>query len=100
MLRHDFLWICKVDLYGIKKHCGHMSYKQKSICLIHTQLVAVRTVSNWVTRQYFYEIKFDKPYTVKEELPKREGEKAKRLILEFDLKKGEKITDKNSHFFC
>jgi len=53
-----------------------------------------QTVSNWVTRQYFYVIKFDKPYTIKEELPRREGEKAKRLILQFDLKKGEKLQTK------
>jgi predicted alpha-1,2-mannosidase len=53
-----------------------------------------QTVSNWVTRQYFYVIKFDKPYSVKEELPAREGEKGKRLVLQFDLEKGEKLQTK------
>ena len=49
-------------------------------------------VTNWVRRQYFYVIKFDKPYTVKEELPPlAETEKAKRLILGFDLKAGESV---------
>lgn len=49
-----------------------------------------QTVRNWVKRDYYYIIRFDKPYTVKEDLPARQDEKAKRLILEFDLKKGEK----------
>lgn len=40
----------------------------------------------WVTRHYFYVIKFDRPYTLREELPAEKGEKAKRLILEFDTK--------------
>lgn len=53
-----------------------------------------QTVSNWVKRDYYYIIKFDKPYVVKEELPMREYEKAKRLVLEFDLKKGEKLQAK------
>jgi predicted alpha-1,2-mannosidase len=53
-----------------------------------------QTVSNWVTRQYHYVIRFDKPYIIKEELPQREGEKAKRLILQFDLKKGESLQTK------
>ena len=45
----------------------------------------------WVTRHYFYAIKFDHPYTVKEELPAEKDEKAKRLILEFDTKPGEAV---------
>lgn len=53
-----------------------------------------QTVRNWVKRDYYYIIRFDKPYTVKEELPARQDEKAKRLILEFDLKKGEKLQAK------
>lgn len=48
-------------------------------------------VTNWVQRHYFYVIKFDKPYTVKNTLASREGEKAKRLILDFDLKPGESV---------
>ncbi len=48
-------------------------------------------VRNWVTRQYYYVIRFDKPYTVKEELPAKEGNKAKRLILDFDIKPGETV---------
>lgn len=53
-----------------------------------------QTVRNWVKRDYYYIIRFDKPYTIKEELPARQDEKAKRLILEFDLKKGEKLQAK------
>ena len=51
-------------------------------------------VHNWVTRRYFYEIRFDKPYTVKEILPAKPGNKAKRLILSFDLKAGETLQAK------
>jgi len=53
-----------------------------------------QTVVNWVKRDFYYIIKFNKPYTIKEELAAREGEKAKRLILEFDLKKAEKLQTK------
>lgn len=48
-------------------------------------------VKNWIRRHFFYVVKFDKPYTVKEILPAREGEKAKRMILEFDLEPGESV---------
>lgn len=48
----------------------------------------------WVRRHFFYVIQFDKAYTVKEILPPHPGEKAKRLILEFDLKKGETLQAK------
>ena len=37
-------------------------------------------LKGWVERQLFYVIKFDHPYTVKEELPAEKGEKAKRLV--------------------
>lgn len=57
-------------------------------------LVGHQEVKNWVRRHYFYIIKFDKPYTVKEELPRKEGEKASRLILSFDLEKGEALQSK------
>lgn len=43
-------------------------------------------VKGWVQRQFFYVIKFDKPYTIQEELPQSEEAKAKRLILAFDAK--------------
>ncbi len=51
-------------------------------------------VQNWVTRRYYYTIHFDKPYTVKEELPAKKGNKAKRLILAFDIKPGETLQAK------
>ncbi len=53
-------------------------------------------VTNWVKRHYYYVIRFDKPYTVKEELPAKEGNKAKRLILAFDIKPGETLQAKVS----
>ncbi|MDD3323231.1 MAG: GH92 family glycosyl hydrolase [Paludibacter sp.] len=39
----------------------------------------------WVNRNIYYVIKFDFPYKVKKTLTPLEGEKAKRLILEFEL---------------
>lgn len=57
-------------------------------------IIGNNEVTEWVQRQYFFVIKFDKPYTVKEELPKREGEKAKRLILSFEGGKGEAVQAK------
>lgn len=47
-------------------------------------IIGNNEVTEWVQRQYFYVIKFDKPYKVEEELPIQEGERAKRLILSFD----------------
>ncbi len=51
-------------------------------------------VTNWVRRHYYYVIKFDKPYTVKDELSLTKDEKAKRLVLSFDLKAGESVQAK------
>jgi len=42
-------------------------------------------VKGWVGRKFFYVIQFDRPYRIKETLQAKEGEKAKRIILEFDL---------------
>ncbi len=51
--------------------------------------------ANWVKRRFFYAIRFEQPYTVREELPKRdEREKGRRLVLEFDLKSGEVLQAK------
>lgn len=47
-------------------------------------IVGNNEVRAWVRRKYFFVIKFDKPYKVKEKLPMRRGEKGKRLILSFD----------------
>ena len=57
-------------------------------------IVGHQEVKNWVRRHYYYVLKFDKPYTIKETLPARKGEKAKRLILAFDLGKGETLQTK------
>ncbi|MDR2847585.1 MAG: GH92 family glycosyl hydrolase [Bacteroidales bacterium] len=51
-------------------------------------------VVNWVNRHYYYAIQFDHPYTVAKELPAKEGNNAKRLILAFDLKAGEQLQAK------
>jgi len=57
-------------------------------------IVGHHEVKNWIQRHFFYVIKFDRPYVVKEVLPAREGEKAKRLILEFAIQKGESVQTK------
>ena len=45
----------------------------------------------WVTRHYYYVVKFDKPYTVIKQLAAQNGEKAPRYVLDFDLKPGEAL---------
>ena len=54
-------------------------------------IAGYNSVRGWVARYFYYMIVFDRPYTVKKELPQEEGEKAKRFILEFDLKEGESV---------
>ena len=48
-------------------------------------------VNVWVARELYYVIEFNKPFRINRELPKREGEKAKRYVLDFDTKPGESI---------
>lgn len=51
----------------------------------------------WVERDYYYDIEFDTPYTVKEELPLRDTkEKAHRYVLSFNLENGKPLTVKMS----
>ena len=45
----------------------------------------------WVTRDLFYTVEFDKPFKVNRELPMKATEKAKRYILDFDVKPGESV---------
>ncbi len=53
-----------------------------------------RTVM-WVDRWYYYEIEFDAPYTIKEQLPfRRDDELAHRYVLSFDIPKGNTLTVK------
>lgn len=53
-------------------------------------------VKVWVQRQFFYVIQFNRPYMVKEMLAEKKGEKAKRLVLMFDLGKKEMLQVKVS----
>lgn len=57
-------------------------------------IVGYNRSRGWVTRYFYYVIKFDKPYKIKETLPAKEGEKAKRTILEFDLSEGKSVQAK------
>ncbi len=45
----------------------------------------------WVTRHYYYVVKFDRPYSAAKQLAARPGEKAPRYVLDFDLKPGEAL---------
>lgn len=45
----------------------------------------------WVDRHYYYVVTFDRPFTNITELPKRDGEKAPRYVVDFDLKPGEAV---------
>jgi predicted alpha-1,2-mannosidase len=48
-------------------------------------------VNHWVARDYYYVIKLDKPYSKIKELAPNPGEKAKRFVLDFDLKTSETL---------
>lgn len=54
-------------------------------------IVGYNRVRGWVARYFYYVIAFDRPYKIKGELPQKEGEKAKRTVLAFDLKEGESV---------
>jgi len=45
----------------------------------------------WVNRQLYYVIEFNKPFKINRVLPKRDGEKANRYVLDFDIKLGESV---------
>jgi len=45
----------------------------------------------WVTRHYYYVVKFDRPYAAIKQLAAQPGEKAPRYVLDFDLKPGEAL---------
>ncbi len=51
----------------------------------NTTIIGTNEVKGWVGRRFFYVIKFDQPYKLKEVLTGKPGEKAKRVILQFDL---------------
>lgn len=62
-----------------------------------THITGNVNIDSWVTRWYYYEIEFDAPYTIKQELPLRdENEKAPRYILTFNLQKGQPLNVKMS----
>lgn len=60
----------------------------------HRTICGHHVVSAWVKRHVFYSIEFDKPYTVIEELPIEGKEPARKLIVEFNLQKGETLQTK------
>ncbi len=45
----------------------------------------------WVTRHYYYVVKFDRPYTAIRQLTPQPGEKAPRYVLDFDLAPGQAL---------
>jgi predicted alpha-1,2-mannosidase len=45
----------------------------------------------WVTRHYYYVVKFDRPYAAIMQLAAQPGEKAPRYVLDFNLKPGETL---------
>lgn len=80
-LQNGIVW----DQEWLRKHVLHADMDMPDSYTITGHQI----VENWVKRQYFYVISFDKPYTVRDTLPAFPNEKAKRLILDFDLAKGE-----------
>ncbi len=84
-----------VDLqYGI---VGGQEALKNHILTSETNLEDAYTITGhnqaraWVTRHYYYVIKFDHPYTAAKKLPPQPGEKAPRYVLDFDLKPGERL---------
>ena len=67
------------------------------VLLAEMQMPDDRTITGhnetnvWVRRHFYYAINFDKPYKVKEILPAYKGEKAKRLLLSFNLQENEAL---------
>ena len=57
-------------------------------------IVGHHQVNGWVSRHFFYVIRFDRPFKSKTELPMREGEKGKRFVFDFDVKPGETVQAK------
>lgn len=54
-------------------------------------------IDSWVVRWYYYDIEFDAPYTIKEELPLRDAnEKAHRYVLSFNLENNKPLNVKMS----
>ena len=48
-------------------------------------------VRGWVRRHFFYVVRFNRPFTAQRILPKKEGEKALRYVLDFDLRSGDQL---------
>lgn len=49
------------------------------------------TLKNWVERELFYVIEFDRPFKIEKELEMLPEEKGKRYVLSFDIPKGEEL---------
>ena len=62
-----------------------------------THITGNVNIDSWVVRWYYYDIEFNAPYTIKQELPLRdENEKAPRYILSFNLQPGQSLSVKIS----
>ncbi len=75
------------DREWLKKH---VLYADMDLPDNHT-ITGHQMVENWVKRSYYYVISFDKPYTVKDTLSSVDPEKGKRLLLDFNLAKGDTL---------
>lgn len=75
------------DVERIEEHVLLAEISMPDSCTI----IGHNEVSAWVHRHYYYVIKFDKPYTISEELPAHRGEKAKRFLLSFATKPEESV---------
>jgi predicted alpha-1,2-mannosidase len=60
----------------------------------NTMISGHHRLNVWVTRDLFYVVEFDKTFKVNRELPMKATEKAKRYILDFDVKPGETVMAK------
>lgn len=78
------------DDHSKETHVLHADIKTEE----NTVISGHHRLNVWVTRDLFYVVEFDKPFKINRELPMKATEKAKRYILDFDVKPGESVMAK------
>ncbi|MBQ9430741.1 MAG: GH92 family glycosyl hydrolase [Kiritimatiellae bacterium] len=84
-----------VDLqYGVVGGMEHLHRHilQSDVTVENGQTISGHARSStWVDREYYFVIALDRPFTEIRELTKKDGDKAPKYILDFDIKPGETL---------
>ncbi|MFT3902532.1 MAG: GH92 family glycosyl hydrolase [Niabella sp.] len=73
---------------AIRRHVLHSEISMPD----HKTITGHNEVNEWVRRQFFYVISFDRPYVVEKILAMQPEEKAQRMVLKFEgIKPGESV---------